>query len=354
MAQTHRSIASQTDVHVTGLSASLILSYEQKISFLEEKLSRNETKLENYEGNDAKTCFFTGLTSFVIMKELFQTLEPDLPETKLTRQHPFTKFQIFFMVLYRMRLNLTFRYLAYKFEVSPHTISKYFYEGLFVMYSRMRSLVYLPSREDIKKTMPLSFKERFGDTITIIIDCFEVFIERSMLPKALAQTFSFYKHHNTLKFLIGITPQGMISFISEAYGGRSSDKFVTENCGFLQCLEVGDVVMADRGFLIEDALKHLGVRAEIPAFTKGQNQLHPSTDEKRDEKNNCSTSTSTFSSSGLRQANFSAGVTGTNLSENGALIAISTHGRPTLIRDNKSSICSSVSAGRGSINSGVG
>lgn len=123
--------------------------------------------------------------------------------------------------------------------------------------------------------MPLSFQERFADQITIIIDCFEVYIERSSKPKALAQTWSFYKHHNTLKFLIGITPQGMICFISEGYSGRSSDKFVTENCGFLESLENGDVVMADRGFLIEDSLKRLGARAEIPAFTKGQNQLHP-------------------------------------------------------------------------------
>lgn len=157
-----------------------------------------------------------------------------------------------------MRLNLTFRYIAYKFDASPQTISKYFHEGLFVMYSKLTSLVYFPSREDIKKTMPIAFKERFGDQITVIVDCFELFIEKSSNPKALAQTFSFYKHHNTLKFLIGITPQGMICFISVGYGGRASDKFVTETCGFLDKLEVGDVVMADRGFLIDNALKRLG------------------------------------------------------------------------------------------------
>lgn len=77
------------------------------------------------------------------------------------------------------------------------------------MYWKLRSMVYLPSRDDIKKTMPLSFKKRFGESITIIIDCFEVFIERSVLPMAQAQTFSFYKHTHTIKFLIGITPQGM-------------------------------------------------------------------------------------------------------------------------------------------------
>ena len=35
----------------------------------------------------------------------------------------------------------------------------------------------------------------------------------------------------------------------------------------------GDTVMADRGFNIGDMLGSVGARLEIPAFTKGKNQL---------------------------------------------------------------------------------
>ena len=35
----------------------------------------------------------------------------------------------------------------------------------------------------------------------------------------------------------------------------------------------GDSVIADRGFLIEDDLKHYGVKLNIPAFLKGCDQL---------------------------------------------------------------------------------
>jgi len=38
-----------------------------------------------------------------------------------------------------------------------------------------------------------------------------------------AQTWSNYKKHNTVKFLIGVTPQGTIDFISKGWGGRVSD-----------------------------------------------------------------------------------------------------------------------------------
>ena len=56
-------------------------------------------------------------------------------------------------------------------------------------------------------------------------------------------TWSNYKHHNTVKFLIGVTPQGVISFISKAWGGRVSDKYLTENSGLLRKLFPGDIVL---------------------------------------------------------------------------------------------------------------
>lgn len=40
-------------------------------------------------------------------------------------------------------------------------------------------------------------------------------------------------------------PQGTISYLSIGYGGRTSDKFITENCGYLDKLQPGDVVLAD-------------------------------------------------------------------------------------------------------------
>lgn len=117
--------------------------------------------------------------------------------------------------------------------------------------------------------MPSCFKEAFSDEVRVIIDCFEVFIESTSILKSNAQCWSSYKHHKTVKILIGITPQGTICFISPSYGGRASDKFITEDCGILEKIEPGDLVMADRGFLIEEFLHPLGASLKIPIFTKG-------------------------------------------------------------------------------------
>lgn len=75
--------------------------------------------------------------------------------------------------------------------------------------------------------------------------------------------------------MIGITPQGTISFVSKAWGGRTSDKFLTENCGIIDKLLHGDLVLADRGFTIQELLMFKHAQLAIPAFTRGKDQLDP-------------------------------------------------------------------------------
>ena len=57
------------------------------------------------------------------------------------------------------------------------------------------------------------------------------------------------KSHNTAKFLIGITPQVTICFISKGWGGRTSDQFITENSNFLKYVQYGMLL-----WLIEDSI----------------------------------------------------------------------------------------------------
>lgn len=91
--------------------------------------------------------------------------------------------------------------------------------------------------------------------------------------KARAQTYSNYKSHNTMKYLIGIAPQGSILFISKGYGGQISDKALTLDCASLDNLNPGDVILADRGFTVGDSVALHQCELKIPAFTKGKDQL---------------------------------------------------------------------------------
>ncbi len=123
------------------------------------------------------------------------------------------------------------------------------------------------------ETMPICFQESFGKKVAIIIDYFEIFLERPSNLHACACTWSNYKNHNTVKILVGICPQGVISYVSKAWGGRVSDKHITDHCGVLDHLIPDDIVLADRGFSISDSVAMMQASLHIPAFTKGHSQL---------------------------------------------------------------------------------
>ncbi|CAC5419949.1 unnamed protein product [Mytilus coruscus] len=127
-------------------------------------------------------------------------------------------------------------------------------------------VAWLP-RETIRACCPESFRENYPRT-TVIIDCAETFIQRPTNLKTRSETSSNYKSHNIAINLVGISPHGQIMFISKAFGGRVSDKFIVKKSGFLNYLLPGDEVMADRGFIIEDFLFPRRVKLNIPAFTK--------------------------------------------------------------------------------------
>ena len=151
--------------------------------------------------------FYTGLPSYVHLKAVFSFVSADLKEHCNAN---LTLFRQFLMTIIKLRLNLCDQDLAYRFGVSQSTISKTFRKWIGVMYVRLKPTIKWPSHEEVYKTMPGVFKQGFKRCICII-DCFEVYCERPSDLMARAQTYSQYKYHNTVKFLIATTPQGVVS-----------------------------------------------------------------------------------------------------------------------------------------------
>ncbi|KAK0132475.1 hypothetical protein N1851_032653 [Merluccius polli] len=183
------------------------------------------------------------------------------------------------IILMKLRLGLCNTDLAYRFQVSKTTISNILRSwvpaislGYPAMAFILKSLIKWPSKGAVLKNMPKIIKCNFK-RCRCIIDCAEIFIARPSSLTARAQTWSNYKHNNTIKYLIAITPAGAISFLSPGWGGRVLDKQITNESGFLKLLEPRDEVLADRGFLIRDKLAAYGATLRIPHFTKGKKQL---------------------------------------------------------------------------------
>lgn len=229
--------------------------YELRSKALNSKLNE-----QSFKDNEEKTIYYTGLPNFLVLMQVFHHCENYISTTSLT---VLGKFEQFILVLMRLRLNLPLKDLAYRFGISQPTVSRIWRKWINVLYKRTQFLIQWPERDLLQATMPMEFRKAFGTKVAVIIDCFELFIERSSNLLARAQTWSQYKHHNTVKFLIGIAPQGFVSYISIA----------VEASGILKKLLPGDVVIGYRGFNVEDSVGLYAASLKIPAFTRGKLQL---------------------------------------------------------------------------------
>ncbi|XP_064479223.1 uncharacterized protein LOC135392443 [Ornithodoros turicata] len=263
-----------TDLTMSDISNLQAENHKQneEVYRLRSELSRHILDEDTFRANERMVTFYTGLPNFAILLAVFHFLEDSVAHGPC---NSLTRFQEMIVTLMRFRLNSPLQDLAYRFSVSQPTISRILSRWTDAMYVRLKGLILWPSRECLQKTMPMAFRSAFGLKVAVILDCFEVFIDRPSSLVTRALTWSHYKHHNTVKYLIGICPQGVVTYVSKGWGGRTSDKEITESCGVLDNLLPGDSVLADRGFTIADSVGIHRAKLELPAFTRGKAQLSP-------------------------------------------------------------------------------
>jgi len=230
--------------------------------------------------------FYTGFTSFALFLAFFELLGPAVHHLnywgskegvrKRRRLRKIDPKNQLFLVLVKLRLNLRHRDLAFRFGLSITQVSRYITTWICFLYRELRDIQWIPSIAQVFGTQPADFREKFPTTFAII-DGSEVFIETPSDLHLQSSTWSQYKHHNTVKFLVACTPNGAIFFISPVYVGAISDVELTRLSGFLDALQgkSGVSVMADRGFTIKDLLKDIGIELNIPPFMEGRQQLPP-------------------------------------------------------------------------------
>ena len=123
-----------------------------------------------------------------------------------------------FAVLIQLRRGLESLDVYIQFQINETTYSCMFTTWILFISKELRALFPFPSRQQVLQWMPNCINN-FRSTC-IITDCYKVECQH---PSALMKSsvmYSQYKSHNTWNVLVGCTPAGLVSFISEAQGGH--------------------------------------------------------------------------------------------------------------------------------------
>ena len=171
----------------------------------------------------------------------------------------------------KIRLGVIKNDFAYRFRSNYGFVSKIYRSWLVILSKALRLLIVWLSRGALRQHLPYAFE--IYKNCACIIDCTEIFIQRPLNLEARAITWSNYKHTHAIKYSIGISPAGAVTFFSHGWGGRISDKQLTMKSGFLDLLTFGDSILADRGFPIEGEVATRGLSLQYHSLLRGKLQM---------------------------------------------------------------------------------
>lgn len=242
----------------------------------------------SYEGSqswtDSDFLYFTGISkeAFNILYEL---VDGDKNKTMKYRPDAHTPSrEVFstvsmktklFITLVRLRRGFSLRDLKLMFNLHESQISNIFTAWVRIMSETFKSMeealfAKVSTQEENKPDCYSPFPN-----LRCVVDSTDVKIQKPSDMGQQANTFSQYKAHNIVKFLIATSLYGGLSFISEGMEGNISDRQIFLRSGIMQHLNAGEAIMTDRGFDIENDLNDIEVDLLIPPFLGGRDAFTP-------------------------------------------------------------------------------
>jgi hypothetical protein len=267
----------QEEVVSTETATDEISDIENTPTFLD-SFSQTEKQplfaVENFENDDEAVHYYTGLETYAKFIFTLQSLGP----AAYCLNYLFFQVQgisipnQYFMTLMKLRRYTPNFELSRFFNISESTVKNIVYTWILFIYKQWKEVSIWPPQSLVYYFSPTDFKLKFPTT-RAVLDATEFPIKKPSSPRVQQATFSTYKNRNTMKSLIGCTPGGLISFISPAYGGSTSDRQIVERSELKTICNPGDSLMADKGFNVQDIFAPKDISINIPTMFKRKNRM---------------------------------------------------------------------------------
>ncbi|CAN8029997.1 unnamed protein product [Ixodes persulcatus] len=219
--------------------------------------------------NQGNVCSFTGIPNM----ELLNVLEK-LVSGKMLRSARATlpARDRIIMTMMALKHALTFDFLSHIYGVSPSTASTTVRSTANLLAVFLKNAITWPSKDEVLHNLPACF-QKFSH-VRIVLDCTEIPVGTPKCLKCRICTYSHYKKGHTVKYLVGVSLGGLVTYISSGYGGRASDKAIFDQSGLVDKLLPGiDHIMVDKGFLIDSTCETRLIAVVRPPFLHAKKQL---------------------------------------------------------------------------------
>ena len=162
------------------------------------------------------------------------------------------------------------------FSIAEKSVTNIFVTWINFLDVEFADICWWISSDFVQFFSPSDFFDKFPTT-RVIVDGTECPVQKPKDPVAQQASFSTYKNRNTAKVLVGASPGGLVTYVSEAYCGSTSDRQICERSHLTSSCQPGDSIMADKGFNVQDLFEHNYVSVNIPTFLKNINRLSAGT-----------------------------------------------------------------------------
>ncbi|XP_074093646.1 uncharacterized protein LOC141523955 [Cotesia typhae] len=193
------------------------------------QVGRGPLSVQSISHRDDVIHYYTGLGNYAKFQFVYGTLSDYVDRIKYVKGqvNSVEPEDMFLLILMKLRRNIPDFGLSIYFGISEAVVRNIFNTWIHMIYQLWSLIDIWPSREVVDFYMPEGFKKLYPST-RVIVDATEIPIDKPSNPIAQQATFSTYKNKNTVKVLVGGSPDGILCYHSAAYGGSTSDRQIVE------------------------------------------------------------------------------------------------------------------------------